>query len=110
MDRARFEHLPLRYASMPQGASMRLYRRLTFGDLVEFSVLDTRQYRTDHPCGEGAQVCCPAAIDPDTTMLGPEQEQWVLAGLDASTARWNVLAQSVQMAELEQGPDDGELY
>jgi alkaline phosphatase D len=77
---------------MPLGPAMRLYRRLAFGDLVEFSVLDGRQYRTDHPCGAGEQVRCPAAMDPNSTMLGSEQEQWLLAGLDASAARWNVLA------------------
>jgi alkaline phosphatase D len=31
-------------------------------------------------------------MDPNSTMLGSEQEQWLLAGLDASAARWNVLA------------------
>ena len=107
---AYYEHQPLRIASLPQGPSLRLYRRLNYGALAQFQVLDTRQYRSDHPCGEGAQVRCPAAVDPNTTMLGPEQEQWLLAGLDASTARWNVLAQSLQMAELEQQPGPGELY
>jgi len=28
-----------------------LYRRFTFGNLAEFNVLDTRQYRTDQPGG-----------------------------------------------------------
>lgn len=40
-------------------------------------------------------------------MLGPEQEQWVLAGLDASTVTWNILAQQVLMAQLNhrEAPD-----
>jgi alkaline phosphatase D len=105
-----YEHLPLRPSSMPQGASMELYRRLAFGDLAEFSVLDSRQYRHDHPCGAGEQARCAAALDPNTTLLGPEQERWVLAGLDASTARWNVLAQQVLMAELEHNPGPGEIF
>ena len=107
---AYYEHMPLRVSSLPQGPTMQLYRRLAWGDLASFQVLDTRQYRTDHPCGEGAQVRCPAATDPNTTMLGPQQEQWLLAGLDASIARWNVLAQSLQMAELEQQVGPGALY
>ncbi len=73
---------------------MRLYRRLAYGDLAQFQVLDSRQYRSDHPCGEGPQDRCPAALDPATTMLGSEQERWLLAGLDASTAQWNVLGTS----------------
>jgi alkaline phosphatase D len=104
-----YEHLPLRPESMPFGPSMRLYRRLAFGDLAAFSVLDSRQYRTDHPCGAGEQVPCPAAMDPNSTMLGPEQERWLLAGLDASQARWNVVAQQVLMAELDHAEGDAEI-
>ena len=33
-------------------------------------------------------------------MTGPEQERWLLQGLDESGARWNVIAQQVMMAEL----------
>ena len=32
--------------------------RLKFGDLAEFSVLDTRQYRSDQPCGDGNKPQC----------------------------------------------------
>ena len=104
---AYYEHQALRPESMPMGPALQLYRKLSWGALAELVVLDTRQYRTDHPCGEGAQVRCPAAMDPNTTMLGPEQEQWLLSTLDASTAGWNVLVQSLQMGELEQSPGPG---
>lgn len=97
-----YEHMPLRPSSMPQGPNMQLYRSITWGNLAEFQVLDTRQYRSDQPCGEGATVRCPAAFDADTTMLGPEQERWLLQNLGESQATWNVLAQQVQMAEIEQ--------
>ena len=106
---AYYEHMPLRPSSMPQGPDMQLYRGLPYGNLAEFVVLDTRQYRDDQPCGDGVNVRCPAALDPNTTLLGPEQERWLLQTLDASPARWNVLAQQVMMAELEQaeGPSEG---
>jgi alkaline phosphatase D len=100
---AYYEHMPLRASSMPQGPHMQLYRKFTWGNLAEFQVLDTRQYRSDQPCGEGATVRCPAAYDPATTMLGPTQERWLLGNLDQSQATWNVLAQQVQMVEIEQG-------
>ena len=61
-----------------------LYRRLAFGDLAEFSVLDTRQYRTDQPCGDGNKPQCPAALAPEATLLGEKQEQWFLDGLSRS--------------------------
>ena len=106
---AYYEHMPLRPSSLPVGPDMQLYRRLTCGSLAEFTVLDTRQYRSDQPCGDGVNVRCPAALDPATTLLGPPQERWLLEGLDASSATWNVLAQQVMMAEIEQlpGPDEG---
>lgn len=107
---AYYEHMPLRPESMPLGPTLTLYRRVPFGTLIDFSVLDSRQYRVDHPCGEDTQVRCAAAYDPNATMLGPQQEQWLLAGLDASAARWNVIAQQIIMAELDVEPGPGELF
>ena len=102
--RAYWEHLPLRPSSMPAGAQLPLYRRLGWGNLAELSVLDTRQYRTDQPCGDGLQPLCAEALDAAATMAGPEQERWLLEGLDASPARWNVIAQQVMMARLDLKP------
>ncbi|MBD2343313.1 alkaline phosphatase D family protein [Anabaena subtropica] len=98
---AYYEHMPLRLSSLPKKASMLLYRRLTFGDLVEFNVLDTRQYRTDQPCGDGLKPLCDAALDPKATMTGARQEGWLLRGLDQSQARWNVIAQQTILAQFD---------
>jgi alkaline phosphatase D len=100
---AYYEHMPLRRACLPRGSNMQLYRRLAFGDLAEFHVLDTRQYRTDQPCGDGTKPRCAEALDPHSTLLGPEQEQWLFSGLEKSRARWNVLAQQVMMAQVDRG-------
>lgn len=105
-----YEHLPLRRFSLPQGPDMRLYRRLTFGDLAEFSVLDTRQYRSNQPCGDGETPRCKAALDPSKTMTGAQQERWLLDGLDRSRTRWNVIAQQVLMAELDHKIGAGEIF
>ena len=99
--KAYYEHMPLRSFSVPKGADMRLYRRLSFGNLAEFSVLDTRQYRTDQPCGDELKPRCPQALDPAATMTGSQQEQWLLQGLDKSKARWNVIAQQTMLAEYD---------
>jgi alkaline phosphatase D len=101
---AYFEHMPLRLDSMPAGPAMQIYRRLVWGDLAAFHVLDTRQYRTDQPCGDGLKPLCPAVFDPGATLLGDEQERWLFDGLDRSTARWNVLAQQVMLAPLDLRP------
>lgn len=107
---AYYENLPLRPESMPVGPDMQLYRRLKYGNLVEFSVLDTRQYRTDHPCGDGRQVSCPAQLDPSATTTGPKQERWLLDGLDASTSAWNVIAQQIMMAAIDTEVGAGEVF
>jgi alkaline phosphatase D len=103
---AYYEHMPLRRASMPQGSSMRLYRRLAFGDLAEFSVLDTRQYRTDQPCGDGNKPQCAEALSPEGTALGSEQERWFLDGLQGSQQRWRIIAQQILMAKIDRGTEE----
>jgi alkaline phosphatase D len=105
---AYYEHMPLRRSALPNGPDMRLYRRLRFGDLVEFSVVDDRQYRSHQPCapaeraGGNLALDCAERHDPQHTMFGFDQERWLLDGLDRSTARWNVVAQQLLMAELKQ--------
>jgi len=79
---AYWEHMPLR-SGPPSGPDMAIYRRLRFGDLAELSMLDTRQYRSDQPCGDG---------------------------LAASTARWDVVGQQVIMAEVDFAAGPLELF
>ena len=100
---AYYEHMPLRRASMPRGPDMRIYRGWRYGQLAEFNMLDTRQYRTDQPCGDGMKAC-PEARDPKATIMGREQERWLLDRLDKTDARWNVLAQQVMIAPLDTDP------
>ena len=91
---AYYENMPLRRTSIPRGIDMQLYRRLHWGRLATFHMLDTRQYRDDQGCGDGYKDC-PAAIDPARSITGAEQEKWLLDGFRQSTARWDVLGQQV---------------
>ncbi|MEU4691994.1 alkaline phosphatase D family protein [Actinoplanes sp. NPDC023714] len=91
---AYYENMPLRRTSVPRGIDMQLYRRLHWGRLATFHMLDTRQYRDDQGCGDGYKDC-PAAYDPARSITGPEQEKWLLDGFRRSTARWDVLGQQV---------------
>jgi alkaline phosphatase D len=100
-----YEHLPLRRRFLQDG---RLHRRLQYGDLATFHVLDGRQYRSDQPCGDGETERCDAALDPVKTMLGRRQESWLGRGLAASRTKWNVLAQQVLMAELNHQRSPGQ--
>jgi len=100
---AYYEHQPLRLSAKPQGPDMRLYRRLTYGRLAEFNVLDTRQYRDD-------QVDDPERFTPGRTMTGEQQEDWLFDGLAGSGARWNVLAQQVFFGERDFVAGEGTNY
>jgi len=91
---AYYENMPLRRSSIPRGIDMQLYRRLRWGRLATFHMLDTRQYRDDQGCGDGYKDC-PAALDPARSITGAEQEEWLLEGFRRSTARWDLLGQQV---------------
>ena len=101
---AYYEHMPLRRSAQPTGPGMQLYRQMPYGDLASFFVLDTRQYRTDQPCGDRRGPACPEVTAPEATLLGGDQEQWLLDGLDRSSTRWNVLPQQVMMARVDSLP------
>ncbi len=92
---AYFEHMPLRRAQWPSGPSLTLHRRMQFGSLIDFTVLDTRQYRSPLACGGGTKTHCAEALDPARTILGAQQERWLFDQLAAARARWTVIGQQV---------------
>jgi len=99
---AYYEHMPIRPRFRPGSSSFRIYRRFDFGSLARFSVLDTRQYRTDQP-GGFPQDLGPVGFGQANaagTLTGDAQERWLDRGLTRSHARWNVIAQQVMMSRL----------
>ncbi len=100
--RAYYEHMPIRRRARPgPNGAMQLYQRAVFGNLAQFDLLDTRQYRSDHPCpGPAGEtpgwVSCDAS-DSARTMLGAAQETWLGLGFGASGAAWNFITQTTQM-------------
>ncbi|MDA3625114.1 alkaline phosphatase D family protein [Saccharopolyspora sp. WRP15-2] len=108
--RAYYENMPLRSTAKPSGIDLQLYRRLQWGSLVNFHMLDTRQYRDDQACGDGWQSGCTEREDPKRSLTGEEQEKWVLDGFQKTTARWDVLGQQVFFSKLDRTPGDGEKY
>ncbi|GAA4537291.1 alkaline phosphatase D family protein [Pseudonocardia xishanensis] len=103
--RAYYEHMPLRRTSVPRGIDMQLYRRIGWGALATFHLMDTRQYRSDQACGDGMRVGCTARLDPSRSLPGVAQEAWLRAGLRSSGARWDVLGQQVFFAERARASD-----
>ena len=51
-----------------------------------------------------------ARLDPTRTILGGEQEQWLLANLAGPTARWNALAQQVFFSQRDFTAGDGDSF
>ncbi|MBF6416380.1 alkaline phosphatase D family protein [Nocardia cyriacigeorgica] len=105
---ALYEHLPLRSAQLPSGPDMRLHRRYAFGDLAEFTMLDTRQYRDRQVCGDGGLVTdCAHRFDADRTILGRPQRDWLIDGFGRSPARWQIIGNQVAMSQsdYDPGPD-----
>lgn len=104
--RAYWENQPLRTPQRPSGPDMKFYRRLRFGRLAQFDILDTRQYRSDQACGDGWQTPGPESEDPSRTLTGATQERWLLDGWHASRATWNVVPQQVTFAQRRDVPTD----
>ncbi|MGI5214442.1 alkaline phosphatase D family protein [Plantactinospora sp. CA-290183] len=94
---AYYENMPLRPASTPSGNSIPLYRRVRWGQLANFYMLDTRQFRSDQACGDGRKVCADADLA-SRSITGGAQESWLLDGLAQRTATWDILGQQVFFA------------
>jgi len=92
---AYYEAMPLRASAFPSNGLIRMYRRLQFGGLLDLSLLDTRQYRSDQACGDGYQRRCAESLDPARTMLGEAQERWLTEALASVRATWTVIGQQV---------------
>jgi len=107
-----YEHMPVRpVLSRPNGPLMRVYDRFAFGDLLDVSMIDGRQYRSREACygppdkGGGhveSDAACPERRAPGRTMMGFDQEAWLYSRLAHSKAQWNVIAQDVLMAQFRE--------
>ncbi|CAN5238504.1 alkaline phosphatase D family protein [soil metagenome] len=123
--RAYLEHQPLRAALRPHASDIRLYRTLDWGSLAQFQIIDDRQYRGAPACqpaglAEAHQKyrslidTCPDLHDSKRTMLGDQQERWLMDRLSDTRAQWNILAQQTlmhQQARIDPAhPDRGNQY
>jgi alkaline phosphatase D len=103
---AYYESMPLRQRSLPRGPHMKIYRRVNFGRLAEFFMLDTRQYRTDQPNGDHLKPLTGEVLSPQGTLLGEQQEHWLQSGLVRSHSQWNILGQQVMMGRVDRIPGE----
>ncbi len=96
---AYFEWMPLRppVATGSAGEIRPIYRRFSFGTLMDLFMLDLRQYRDEQPANGGEATIINS---PTRTLLGPQQTQWLQASLVTSQARWKMFGNSVQIAPI----------
>jgi alkaline phosphatase D len=94
---AYYENMPLRPAQANSGNSIPLYRRLRWGSLATFHMLDTRQYRNDQACGDGWKICSDADLA-SRSLPGNAQETWLLDGLNQHLGTWDIIGQQVFFA------------
>ena len=102
--RAWYENMPVRLPQRPRGATIQCFRRLTWGATATLHMLDTRQYRDVQACGDAYPSDCTARTDPARSLTGAAQERWLVDGLRASRARWDVLGQQVFFSQLDLAP------
>lgn len=87
---AYYEWMPIRIPD--ENNYDRIWRKMSYGNLADIFVLDTRLYDRDMQ-GEPYD-------DPDKKLIGPEQMAWLQEGMSSSNAKWKILAQQVVMAPL----------
>lgn len=84
---AYFEWLPIR-AKAPD--NYEIYRKFEYGDLLDLFMVDTRLHGRDE---QGVNQS-----DPNRTLLGTDQYQWLTNELSGSSAQWKVLGNQVVFA------------
>ncbi|MEU9402067.1 alkaline phosphatase D family protein [Streptomyces sp. NPDC048242] len=90
---AYFEWMPVRPA-----VAGTTYRRLRFGKLADLSLLDLRSFRSQQ-----AATASGAVDDPDRTLTGRAQLDWLKAGLKASDTKWRLVGNSVMISPFSVG-------
>jgi len=87
--KAYFEWLPIR----PKSANnYEIYRKFQYGNILDLFMVDTRLNGRDE---QGVNV-----NDPNRTLMGIDQYQWLTTELAASNAQWKVLGNQVIMAPI----------
>ncbi|WP_031483381.1 alkaline phosphatase D family protein [Streptomyces bicolor] len=85
---AYFEWMPVRPA-----IAGTTYRRLRFGKLADLSLLDLRSFRSQQVSVGNGEV-----DDPNRTLTGRAQLDWLKAGLKSSDTTWRLVGNSVMIS------------
>ncbi|MFC8099241.1 alkaline phosphatase D family protein [Streptomyces sp. NPDC057363] len=97
--RAYFEWMPVRPA-----IAGTTYRRLRFGKLADLSLLDLRSFRSQQVALGDGEV-----DDPERTLTGRAQLDWLKSGLASSDTTWRLVGNSVMISPFAIGSIPAEL-
>ncbi|MCX5587291.1 alkaline phosphatase D family protein [Streptomyces erythrochromogenes] len=90
---AYFEWMPVRTSTAGT-----VYRRLRFGTLADLHLLDLRSFRSQQ-----AKVGSGSVDDPERTLTGRAQLDWLKSGLAGSNATWKLVGTSVMISPVAFG-------
>ncbi|MET8101429.1 alkaline phosphatase D family protein [Streptomyces sp. NPDC005236] len=90
---AYFEWMPVRPA-----IAGTTYRRLRFGKLADLALLDLRSFRSQQ-----ASTASGSVDDPDRTITGRAQLDWLKSGLESSDTTWRLVGNSVMISPFAVG-------
>lgn len=91
--RAYFEWMPIRDVN----ADSSIYRKFQYGDLLNLYMLDTRLEGRD----EQVSASSSDVDDPNRSLLGSTQYNWLTTELSNSQVQWNIIGQQVMIAPLK---------
>ena len=92
--RAYVEWMPIREPATWQRRphqGTQFFRRFSFGDLADLSVLDTRQNRSQQVPAVVAGAVNPALADPGRHLPEPQQLAWLTGGVATSRKPWHLI-------------------
>lgn len=87
-----FKWMPIRKPD-PQD-TIRIFRKLRYGKLLDLVMLDTRLYDRD-------EQNLSARNDSTRHMMGPAERAWFFQQLDDTSTRWKIIGNQVMMAPLQ---------
>ena len=100
-----FEWLPIRDEEEND-----IFRTISYGDITDLIMLDTRLKGRDEQI---LDITNPALYDPNRTLLGQEQLNWLQDQLINSSAKWKIIGQQIIFSEFNvgwAGPSTGQSF
>ncbi len=92
------------YEWMPIRESQTLYRKFDYGNIAEVFMMDERLEGRTSPVDS---LKDPSINDANRSMLGEEQLDWLLSGLQDSPSKWKVIGNQVIYSYLNWGFEPG---